>query len=128
MSRLGAVIRRVRGDEPRAKFARRLGLSYTFVRAMEAGFRLPSDKVLLDIANILERDASEFLLAAWCDRSPELGEVLLRLGVPVPEPLPEDPKPPAYEGEWDGFGHGNGHDEEGAQAARAALDRRAAHG
>jgi transcriptional regulator with XRE-family HTH domain len=78
------MLKRARGRESRVQFARRLGLSYTFVRAMEHGQRFPSDKVLLEIAGRLEVDAKEFLLAAWCDRSPDLGKVLEDLGVDLP--------------------------------------------
>lgn len=84
MQRLGTILKRARGRESRVQFARRLGLSYTFVRAMEHGQRFPSDKVLLDIAGRLGLEPTEFLLAAWCDRSPDLDRVLRELGVHLP--------------------------------------------
>jgi len=84
MMRLGAILKKARGTESRVQFARKLGLSYTFVRAMEHGLRFPSDKVLLDIADRLGENSEELLLAAYCDRSPLLAEVLIRRGIPVP--------------------------------------------
>ena len=50
MNRLGTILRTVRGSESRVQFARRLELSYTFVRALEHGQRFPSDPVLKRIA------------------------------------------------------------------------------
>jgi transcriptional regulator with XRE-family HTH domain len=85
MRRLANLIRVARGDESRVQFARRLGLSYTFVRAMEHGQRFPSDRVLMEIAQKLDLDSDDFLLAAWCDRSPGLDNVLLRRGVRLPD-------------------------------------------
>lgn len=89
------MLKRARGRESRVQFARRLGLSYTFVRAMEHGQRFPSDKVLLEIAGRLEVEASELLLAAWCDRSPDLGKVLQDRGLALPgeEELEERTEP-----------------------------------
>ncbi|HIG11669.1 MAG: helix-turn-helix transcriptional regulator [bacterium] len=84
MMRLGSVLKNARGKESRAQFARKLELSYTFVRAMEHGLRFPSDKVLLDIADRLGENADELLLAAYCDRSPLLAEVLEARGVTIP--------------------------------------------
>lgn len=81
---------RARGNESRVSFARRLGLSYTFVRAMEYGLRSPSDKVLVELAGRLEQDPAEFLIAAWCDRSPGLARVLQDRGIELPQP--EEPE------------------------------------
>ena len=80
-SHLGTLLRRARGEESRVSFARKLGLSYTFVRAMEYGHRSPSDRVLADMASRLELDPAEFLIAAWSDRSPELARVLRKRGI-----------------------------------------------
>ncbi len=84
MMRLGAILKNARGKESRVQFARKLELSYTFVRAMEHGLRFPSDKVLLDIADRLGESSDELLLAAYCDRSPLLAEVLKSRGISVP--------------------------------------------
>lgn len=84
MMRLGAILKRARGKESRVQFARKLELSYTFVRAMEHGLRFPSDKVLLDIAGRLGESSEELLLAAYCDRSPLLADVLKNRGIAVP--------------------------------------------
>jgi transcriptional regulator with XRE-family HTH domain len=84
MMRLGAILKKARGKESRVQFARKLELSYTFVRAMEHGLRFPSDKVLLDIADRLGESSEELLLAAYCDRSPLLAEVLKTRGIAVP--------------------------------------------
>jgi len=83
MMKLGNILQRTRGKESRVQFARRLGLSYTFVRAMEHGMRHPSDRVLVEIADRLSLDASELLLAAYCDRSPMLARVLETKGIDV---------------------------------------------
>ena len=91
MMRLGAILKKARGKESRVQFARKLELSYTFVRAMEHGLRFPSDKVLLDIADRLGESSEELLLAAYCDRSPLLAEVLKARGVAVP-PSGDEPE------------------------------------
>ena len=83
MMKLGNILQRARGKESRVQFARRLGLSYTFVRAMEHGMRHPSDRVLIEIADRLGLDSSELLLAAYCDRSPMLARVLETRGIEV---------------------------------------------
>ena len=83
MMKLGNILQRTRGKESRVQFARRLGLSYTFVRAMEHGMRHPSDRVLVEIADRLGLDSSELLLAAYCDRSPMLARVLETKGIDV---------------------------------------------
>lgn len=83
MMKLGNILQRTRGKESRVQFARRLGLSYTFVRAMEHGMRHPSDRVLVEIADRLGLDSSELLLAAYCDRSPMLARVLETRGIEV---------------------------------------------
>ena len=85
MMRLGSILKRARGKESRVQFARKLELSYTFVRAMEHGLRFPSDKVLLEIADRLGEDAETLFLAAYCDRSPTLAKVLRGRGVAIPE-------------------------------------------
>lgn len=89
MMRLGAILRRARGKDSRVQFARKLGLSYTFVRAMEHGLRFPSDKVLLDIAERLGEDPENLFLAAYCDRSAHLAEVLKERGIAIPEAAAE---------------------------------------
>jgi len=100
MMRLGAILRRARGKDSRVQFARKLGLSYTFVRAMEHGLRFPSDKVLLDIAERLGEDPENLFLAAYCDRSAHLAEVLKERGIAIPEPAKEadTPEPTAEAG------------------------------
>lgn len=107
MRRLGNMLKRARGRESRVQFARRLGLSYTFVRAMEHGQRFPSDRVLMEIAERLDLDADDFLLAAWCDRSPGLDKVLRDRGVELPSAGDEE----ALNGSVNGVEHGarNGH-------------------
>jgi transcriptional regulator with XRE-family HTH domain len=97
MMRLGAILKRARGKESRVQFARKLELSYTFVRAMEHGLRFPSDKVLLEIADRLGESSEELLLAAYCDRSPLLAGVLTARGIAVPPGGEEvlEPAPPA---------------------------------
>jgi len=85
MNRLGLILKRARGKQSRVQFARKLGLSYTFVRAMEHGLRFPSDKVLLEIAERLEVDSGNLLLAAYCDRSTQLADVLIARGLELPE-------------------------------------------
>jgi len=89
MMRLGAILKRARGKESRVQFARKLELSYTFVRAMEHGLRFPSDKVLLEIADRLAEDPEELFLAAYCDRSPTLARVLRGRGIQIPEGVGE---------------------------------------
>ena len=83
MMKLGNILQRTRGKESRVQFARRLGLSYTFVRAMEHGMRHPSDRVLVELADRLGLDSSELLLAAYSDRSPMLARVLDTRGIEV---------------------------------------------
>lgn len=69
---LGSYLKGIRGTESRLKFSKRIGLSYTFVREMELGNRLPSDEVLLSLAARLAVDHRPLFLFAYCDRSPEL--------------------------------------------------------
>ncbi len=83
--RLGSILRKARGKDSRVQFARKLELSYTFVRAMEHGLRFPSDKVLLEIAERLGEDPENLFLAAYCDRSSHLAEVLKDRGISIPE-------------------------------------------
>lgn len=77
---LGVILRRSRGDESRVSFARRLGLSYTFVRSLELGIRLPSDSAIADVAQTLGLEEDALLIAAYCDRSPALASALRRGG------------------------------------------------
>ena len=69
---LGDYLKTLRGSESRLKFSRRIGLSYTFVREMELGNRLPSDEVLCSLAERLQVDHRRLFLYAYCDRSPAL--------------------------------------------------------
>ena len=87
----GSMLVAARGSESRSSFARRLKLSYTFVRAMESGARFPSDDVLLEIARQLHLDPEELLLAAHCDRSPALARALERRGLRPVIPAPPEP-------------------------------------
>lgn len=89
-NRLGKRLREARGDETRADFARRLSLSYTYVRALELGLRSPSDGVLAEITRKLGLDSGELILAAYCDRSERLTQVLIEKKVVEPET--EDPQ------------------------------------
>jgi transcriptional regulator with XRE-family HTH domain len=90
MRRLAALLKRARGSVGRVHFARQVGLSYTFVRAVEHGERYPSDKVLLEIAECLGEDPEELFLAVYCDRSPYLAQVLRGRGITLPEGEEED--------------------------------------
>lgn len=99
--RLGTILKNARGKESRVQFARKLELSYTFVRAMEHGLRFPSDKVLLDIAERLGVNSEELLLAAYCDRSPELASVLKRRGIAIPVGSEEEESMNGLEGSED---------------------------
>lgn len=71
-NRFANILLEHRGCESRAKFASRLGLSYTFVREMELGNRLPSDEILTRIAVTLEAPIGPLFQAVYCDRSPGL--------------------------------------------------------
>lgn len=99
MNRLGTRLRSLRGGRSLVAFSRALGLSYTFVREMERGNRLPSDAVILRLAERLQCDAGELALLCHCDRSALLAEHLERLGVesacraPVAAPPPALPAP-----------------------------------
>ena len=84
MTRFGQILRRARGHESRLSFARRLELSYTFVRSMEDGSRFPSDFVLETIAQRLNLNPDDLLLAAYCDRSPALATALRGHGIVMP--------------------------------------------
>ncbi len=75
-SLLVVYLRQPRGEDSRLGFAKKLGLSYTFVREMELGNRLPSDEVLLALAAKVHADHRRLLLYAYCDRSPPLRKVL----------------------------------------------------
>lgn len=76
--RLGRILQSWRGDTPRTELARILGLSYTFVRAMEMGERHPSDPELRKIAKTLGLSIDELFIAAYSDRSPALALALQR--------------------------------------------------
>ena len=94
----GAILRQCRGITSRVRFARRLGLSYIFVRSPEEGIRLPSDRVLLEIAERLCLEFEQLLLAAYSDRSLALAELLERklqcvVGLPTPPPPPTSQAP-----------------------------------
>lgn len=93
-TRLGNILTGVRGSDTRANFARRLELSYTYVRALELGLRSPSDSVLVEIANKLKLDPGELIIAAYCDRSKRLTDALAERGVVKkdhrPHPAVED--------------------------------------
>jgi transcriptional regulator with XRE-family HTH domain len=79
-SQLGRIIAHSRGGTRRAAFARQLGYSYTYIRSLELGLRLPSDDVLLEIARRLGLDPDELIIAAYCDRSPALCRALSQRG------------------------------------------------
>jgi transcriptional regulator with XRE-family HTH domain len=83
MHRLGPRLRNLRGQRSLAAFAKALDLSYTFVREMERGNRLPSDEVLVQLAERLQVDAGELALLTYCDRSELLAEHLGKCGIPV---------------------------------------------
>jgi transcriptional regulator with XRE-family HTH domain len=80
-SLFGAQLLEARGDQNRRQFARRLGLSYTFVTEMERGNRLPSDQILMNIAQQLELDPQALIVAAYSDRSPILRRILADKGL-----------------------------------------------
>lgn len=80
-TRLGTILREARGAQSRADFAKRIGLSYTYVRSLELGRRLPSDGVLAGIAGKLGLDVGKVILAAYCDRSSALNQLLTSKGV-----------------------------------------------
>jgi len=69
-------LRDLRAGQSRLQFAKTLGLSYTFVREMELGNRLPSDEVLLELASRISADPRPLVFCAYCDRSPALRKVL----------------------------------------------------
>ena len=94
MTRFGQILRRARGHESRLSFSRRLELSYTFVRSMEDGSRFPSDFVLETIAQRLNLDPDDLLLAAYCDRSPALATALRGRGIAMPVDSSELPVAP----------------------------------
>ena len=80
-TRLGSLLRARRGTESRLSFVKKLRLSYTFVRSIEEGLRLPSDQIVAQIADSLDLDPEELLIAAYCDRSEPLARALARRGV-----------------------------------------------
>ncbi|MCK6445897.1 MAG: helix-turn-helix domain-containing protein [Planctomycetes bacterium] len=81
MNRLGSRLRLLRGARSLVAFSRALGLSYTFVREMERGNRLPSDDVILLLAERLQVDSGELALLTYCDRAALLAEHLTRRGL-----------------------------------------------
>jgi hypothetical protein len=91
--RLGKLLKSRRGDESRLSFVKKLSLSYTFVRSMEEGLRLPSDEIVEQIASRCEMDVDELILATYCDRSPLLARALRVRGIVEPEE--EEEPPPA---------------------------------
>jgi transcriptional regulator with XRE-family HTH domain len=90
---LGTKLRTLRGSRSLVAFARALGLSYTFVREMERGNRLPSDDVIHQLAERLGVDAGELALLTYCDRSELLAAHLRTLGINAAVPQPEAPLP-----------------------------------
>lgn len=92
--RLGNLLRQKRGATSRLSFARTLQLSYTFVRSLEEGVRFPSDEVLRAIAERLDLDENELVLAAYCDRSEALTRALRGRGLDVQD-VGRAPEPPA---------------------------------
>jgi hypothetical protein len=80
----------VRGGDSLASFSRTLDLSYTFVRSLVNGTRHPSDPVVKKIASKLGLEPDQLLLAAHCDRSPDLSAVLKGMGLDVDDldPVP----------------------------------------
>ena len=92
--RLGRILRARRGAESRLSFVKKLRLSYTFVRSIEEGLRLPSDQIVAQIAECLDLDPEELLIAAYCDRSEPLARALARRGVKdCAEPEPDSALP-----------------------------------
>ncbi|MCC6408102.1 MAG: helix-turn-helix transcriptional regulator [Planctomycetes bacterium] len=81
VNRLGTRLKSLRGARSLVAFAKALGLSYTFVREMERGNRLPSDDVIVQLAERLGVDAGELALLTYCDRSQMLAEHLRAIGV-----------------------------------------------
>jgi transcriptional regulator with XRE-family HTH domain len=88
MPRLGTRLRSLRGPRSLAALAKVLDLSYTFVREMERGNRLPSDEVLVHIAHSLKVEAGELALMTYCDRSELLAAHLAKCGLDVAPPAP----------------------------------------
>jgi transcriptional regulator with XRE-family HTH domain len=84
MRRFGELLLEKRGGRSRAEFARELGLSYTFVREMEAGNRFPSEGTIPDLASKLGVDGGYLALLVHCDRSPLLTDHLVNQGVRLP--------------------------------------------
>ena len=60
------------------------------MRSLEEGLRLPSDEVLIEIAERLGLDRKELIIAAYCDRSATLEETLRQCGIEIPEYEPID--------------------------------------
>lgn len=95
--RLGKLLRDHRGTESRLSFVKKLRLSYTFVRSIEEGLRLPSDQIVAQIAECLDLDTEELLIAAYCDRSEPLARALAKHGVPgaaLTVAAASEPEPP----------------------------------
>ena len=77
-----------RGAASSLSFVKKLSLSYTFVRSMEEGLRLPSDEIVVRIAECLDISTEELLLAAYCDRSAALAAILQERGLVSPVESP----------------------------------------
>ncbi len=95
--RLGKLLKARRGEASRLSFAKKLTLSYTFVRSLEEGLRLPSDGIVEQIADCLDLDADELLIATYCDRSQALARVLTERGVVEMDPMEPPPALPKRE-------------------------------
>ncbi len=73
---LSRLLTAARGGRSFAAFARTLGLSYTFVREMEAGNRFPSERKIPELAAKLQVDPGFLALCVHCDRSKFLSDYL----------------------------------------------------
>lgn len=85
---LATYLHQMRGQDSLVAFSRKLGLSYTFVREMERGNRLPSDDVIVRIGERLAVDPTDLALLTYRDRSSLLAQALSRRGVDSPQPPP----------------------------------------
>ena len=100
MNRLGTRLHALRGERSLVAFSRALGLSYTFVREMERGNRLPSDDVILRLAERLHVEPGELALLTYCDRSELLARHLGALGIEASKPVPPPVLPKLETGEF----------------------------
>ena len=78
---LSRLLTAARGGRSFAAFARDLGLSYTFVREMEAGNRFPSERKIPALAAKLGVDPGFLALCVHCDRSKHLCDYLGKAGL-----------------------------------------------